>query len=179
MNWAHEFKRINSILGCTDWCIFEPHQSFCMNPSKCKAGYSDSCLLYCSIQLILFVSAFQYGSSLHHISWVVYEDTDPRAFDLLVNLVELQCVSHLSYRRWLMLCRQNKMLLYITTKHPEGLYQAWHLSLVLTVVSDHGVPVDRWKWFDVDEYMVVRHAVTKSNTDSDWGEKETYHPETV
>lgn len=35
--------------------------------------------------------------------------TDPGAFDLLVNLVELQCVSHLSYRRGLVLCRQNKI----------------------------------------------------------------------
>lgn len=34
------------------------------------------------------------------------EDTDPGAFDLLKNIVELQCVCHLGYRRRLMLYRK-------------------------------------------------------------------------
>lgn len=47
------------------------------------------------------------------------EDTYPGAFNLLVDLVELQCVSHFGYRRWLMLYRQTETeeTALNTTKH--------------------------------------------------------------
>lgn len=35
------------------------------------------------------------------------EDTDPRPFDLLVYLIELQSVSHLSHKLLTVLCRKN------------------------------------------------------------------------
>lgn len=40
---------------------------------------------------------------------MIDEDTDPGTFMLLVDVAELQCVPHLSYRQRLMLYRQKKM----------------------------------------------------------------------
>lgn len=59
---------------------------------------------------------------------LVGEDTYPGAFNLLVDLVELQCVSHFGYRRWLMLYRQTETeeTALNTTKHLQrGLCHAW------------------------------------------------------
>lgn len=68
--------------------------------SKIMAGQMSRCI--CSDHCVLHVYTSNPKAD------TLEKDTDPGAFDLLVNLIELQCVSHVSHRRGLMLCRHKR-----------------------------------------------------------------------